>query len=157
MEKIKKQIQEKEFSTQVKNEETSDNENDIEISIDKKPDTWASENESGSDSDSDTEENESDSMENDSKTEEKFVDKCGKTIKKEEKQSNKSLTPRPSDAEDGKTIFIRNVPFSCTNNDVRECFEKYGAVQYALICIDKLTEHSKGTAFVKYKVNFIFP
>lgn len=32
--------------------------------------------------------------------------------------------------------------------------EKIGPVIYAVICIDPLTEHSRGTAFVKFKVNF---
>lgn len=30
--------------------------------------------------------------------------------------------------------------------------EKFGPVYYALVCVDRLTEHSKGTAFVKFRV-----
>lgn len=32
--------------------------------------------------------------------------------------------------------------------------ERYGPICYALVCIDPLTEFSRGTAFVKFKVNF---
>ncbi|KAI4495694.1 hypothetical protein M0802_008529 [Mischocyttarus mexicanus] len=56
-----------------------------------------------------------------------------------------------NDVEEGKTVFIKNVPFSTTNNELKEFMERFGPVEYALICIDRLTEHSKGTAFVKFK------
>jgi RNA-binding proteins (RRM domain) len=49
-------------------------------------------------------------------------------------------------------VFIKNVPFSATNEDLRTCVEQFGKVIYAIICIDPVTEHSKGTAFVKFEV-----
>ena len=49
-------------------------------------------------------------------------------------------------------MFVKNVPFSANNDDLRNCMEQYGQVIYALICIDPVTEHSKGTAFVKFQV-----
>lgn len=61
-----------------------------------------------------------------------------------------------NDVSEGKTVFIKNVPFSATNEDLQSCMEKYGPIYYALICKDKYTEHSKGTAFVKFCVSFIF-
>ncbi|KAL1506746.1 hypothetical protein ABEB36_006050 [Hypothenemus hampei] len=54
------------------------------------------------------------------------------------------------DVHEGKTVFIKNVPFQATNEDLKECMSQYGPLYYALICMDKLTEHSKGTAFVKF-------
>lgn len=60
-----------------------------------------------------------------------------------------------NDVVEGKTVFIKNVPFDATNEDLRECMSQFGPLYYALICIDKLTEHSKGTAFVKFKVKMI--
>lgn len=72
-------------------------------------------------------------------------------IKKEEQK------PRfmSHDVAEGKTVFVKNVPFSVTNDDLKECMDQFGPILYALICMDKLTEHSKGTAFVKFKVNMI--
>lgn len=62
-----------------------------------------------------------------------------------------------NDVAEGKTVFIKNVPFDATNEDLRECMSQFGPLYYALICIDKLTEHSKGTGFVKFKVKiYIF-
>lgn len=60
-----------------------------------------------------------------------------------------------NDVVEGKTIFIKNVPFDATNDDLKKCMSQFGPLYYALICIDKLTEHSKGTAFVKFRVNNI--
>lgn len=57
-----------------------------------------------------------------------------------------------NDVVEGKTVFIKNVPFDATNDDLRQCMLQFGPLYYALICIDKLTEHSKGTAFVKFRV-----
>ncbi|XP_018561291.1 RNA-binding protein 28-like [Anoplophora glabripennis] len=55
-----------------------------------------------------------------------------------------------NDVSEGKTIFVKNVPFQATNDDLKQCMLQFGRVYYALICVDKLTEHSKGTAFVKF-------
>ncbi|XP_050355482.1 RNA-binding protein 28 [Nymphalis io] len=55
-----------------------------------------------------------------------------------------------NDAEDGCTVFLTNVPFSVDNDELRTFAERTGPVKYALICVDKLTEHSKGSGFVKF-------
>ncbi|KAJ8728757.1 hypothetical protein PYW07_006453 [Mythimna separata] len=55
-----------------------------------------------------------------------------------------------NDAEDGCTLFIRNIPFSVDNGQLREFAERVGPVRYALVCVDHLTEHSKGSGFVKF-------
>ncbi|KAJ0172555.1 hypothetical protein K1T71_011694 [Dendrolimus kikuchii] len=55
-----------------------------------------------------------------------------------------------NDAEDGCTVFITNIPFSIDNDLLKDFAEKTGPVKYALICMDKMTEHSKGTGFVKF-------
>ncbi|XP_043267883.1 RNA-binding protein 28 [Venturia canescens] len=56
-----------------------------------------------------------------------------------------------NDVNEGKTVFLKNVPFAVKNEELRERMEQYGPVYYALICMDPLTEHSKGTAFVKFR------
>lgn len=43
------------------------------------------------------------------------------------------------------------MPFTATNEDVRSCFAQFGPLYYALVCMDHFTEHSKGTAFVKFR------
>jgi len=81
-----------------------------------------------------------------------------KSVKKEEDSDNeKNLsTKRPSrvsnDVSEGKTIFLKNVPFSVKNDELEKYMEQFGPVYYALVCIDPLTEYSRGTAFVKFQV-----
>lgn len=70
----------------------------------------------------------------------------------ESKENEKTTHFKSHDVAEGKTIFVKNVPFQATNEDLKQCMLQYGRVYYALICIDKLTEHSKGTAFVKFLV-----
>ncbi|XP_075222942.1 RNA-binding protein 28 [Lycorma delicatula] len=55
------------------------------------------------------------------------------------------------DVSEGRTVFIKNVPFTATNEDLKECVKQFGPLFYALICIDPITEHSRGTAFVKFQ------
>lgn len=63
---------------------------------------------------------------------------------------------RKEDVDEGKTVFVKNLPFSADDNEFRECMEKFGPVFYALICKDKLTERSKCSGFVKFKVRVLF-
>ncbi|XP_072386107.1 RNA-binding protein 28 [Diabrotica undecimpunctata] len=70
---------------------------------------------------------------------------------KEEKPLESARKPYLShDVSEGKTVFVKNVPFDATNDDLKQCMRQFGHIYYALVCIDKLTEHSKGTAFVKF-------
>ncbi|EFN79663.1 RNA-binding protein 28 [Harpegnathos saltator] len=78
---------------------------------------------------------------------------------KQKKKSNRiedhstSKHPRRvfDDVNEGKTVFLKNVPFSVKNNELKEYMEQFGPIYYALVCTDRLTEYSKGTAFVKFK------
>lgn len=93
-----------------------------------------------------------DDSEDESEEENDIKDK--NNIKIELDDESVSQQPRriSNDVTEGKTVFIKNVPFNATNDDLKSCMEQFGPVYYALICIDKLTEHSKGTAFVKFRV-----
>jgi len=56
------------------------------------------------------------------------------------------------DVKEGLTVFLRNVSFSVTNDELKRFMkERFGPIYYALVCMDRLTEHSKGTAFVKFR------
>ena len=49
---------------------------------------------------------------------------------------------------DSSTLFLRNVPFSCSDEMLKEHFQFFGPVRYARIVLDQATERSKGTGFV---------
>ncbi len=58
---------------------------------------------------------------------------------------------RPSDVTEGRTIFVRNVPFDSDEPALVEQFKAFGRVVYAKIVKDKATGVSRGTAFVQVR------
>ncbi|XP_014477465.1 PREDICTED: RNA-binding protein 28 isoform X2 [Dinoponera quadriceps] len=103
-----------------------------------------SEDESADDSDDDDNSGDNDDEDGD--------DGIKDFIKEEERSDEGEVKQRISDdVNEGRTVFLKNVPFSIKNNELKGYMEQFGPVYYALVCIDRLTEHSKGTAFVKFK------
>jgi cold-inducible RNA-binding protein len=49
----------------------------------------------------------------------------------------------------GKRVFVGNLPFSATEDQLRELFSQHGEVVSAEIVKDKFTERSRGFAFVE--------
>ncbi len=49
----------------------------------------------------------------------------------------------------GKRVFVGNLPFSATEDQLRELFSQHGEVASAEIVKDKFTERSRGFAFVE--------
>ena len=54
---------------------------------------------------------------------------------------------------DGNTLFIKNMSFDTDQETLKELFSQFGRVRYALLCVDPLTEHPRGTAFVQFAVS----
>lgn len=60
-------------------------------------------------------------------------------------------TKGPSkDVVEERTLFIKNLSFDATDEEIAEVLRKYGELKYVLLCIDKLTEHPRGTAFAQF-------
>lgn len=116
----------------------------------KQPET---DEESGSDADDDEEIDvkECDESDESKVSEDEQSDDDEKNIKMEEEDEVKRPRFESHDVTEGKTVFLKNVPFSVKNQQLRSYMEKFGPVYYALVCIDPLTEFSKGTAFVKFR------
>ncbi|XP_049431135.1 RNA-binding protein 28 isoform X1 [Epinephelus fuscoguttatus] len=85
---------------------------------------------------------------NDSQDEEDDEDdEEDKTAKK--KTTSKKLLP--SDVNEGKTVFIRNLSFDTEEEGLEEVLLKYGELNYIKIVVHHDTGHSKGVAFAQFK------
>lgn len=71
---------------------------------------------------------------------------------KEEIDEKKINHKKSNDVAERCTVFIKNIPFESTSDDLRKVCRQFGLIHYAVITVDKVSGHSKGTGFVKYKV-----
>ncbi len=46
-------------------------------------------------------------------------------------------------------IYVGNLPFNISEDEIRDAFEQYGAVDSARIIMDKFTNRSRGFGFVE--------
>lgn len=52
-----------------------------------------------------------------------------------------------------KKIYVGNLPYSASEEDLREAFAKFGELQSVRIIMDEATGSSKGFGFVEMAVN----
>ena len=57
---------------------------------------------------------------------------------KDEKEKEEEKKPRViGDADEGKTLFVRNIPMDATQKDLFRFFKRYGRLVYVKLCQDK--------------------
>jgi nucleolar protein 4 len=102
------------------------------------------EDESDSDEDSDSDEGiESDDDENSNSNTDSDSHPTTDSDSNEENPDKPTLPP----PEAGTTLFIRNLPFSATQEDLRALFRTFGPLRYARITTDPSSGRSRGTGF----------
>lgn len=50
-------------------------------------------------------------------------------------------------------LFVGSLPFDTTQDQLKELFEQYGAVESAVIIMDRDTNRSRGFGFVEFSDN----
>ncbi|KAI0691425.1 hypothetical protein BC835DRAFT_1407246 [Cytidiella melzeri] len=55
--------------------------------------------------------------------------------------------PQLPQTDTGTTLFVRNIPFEATEDELRTIFRAFGPLRYARITIDRDTGRSRGTGF----------
>ena len=117
------------------------------------------EEEEGEKEEKEEKEEEEEESEKEEKEEESEEEKEDNHMEVEEEKKE-----RPSvigDADEGKTLFVRNIPMDATQRDLFRFFKRFGKLVYVKLCVDKsvptlalihrLTTLSKGTGFVKFE------
>ncbi|KAG6919826.1 hypothetical protein DXG01_000331 [Tephrocybe rancida] len=65
----------------------------------------------------------------------------------EDEDMEEPVKPALPPPETGTTLFIRNLPFTATEDELRTLFRSFGPLRYARITIDHATGRSRGTGF----------
>ncbi|KAG5652797.1 hypothetical protein H0H81_003627 [Sphagnurus paluster] len=65
----------------------------------------------------------------------------------EDEDMEEPVKPTLPPPETGTTLFIRNLPFNATEDELRTLFRSFGPLRYARITIDHATGRSRGTGF----------
>ncbi|KAI9828839.1 MAG: RNA recognition motif-containing protein [Phylliscum demangeonii] len=63
---------------------------------------------------------------------------------------DESSVQEPQMEDRSGTLFIRNVPFTATDDSLYEHFKQFGPVRYCRVVLDPSTERPRGTAFVSF-------
>ncbi|KAG5355525.1 Nucleolar protein 4 [Yarrowia sp. C11] len=69
----------------------------------------------------------------------------------EEEEEEEDTTPKVKAQSNSSTVFVRNIPYDATAESLKEHFELFGTVRYALPVMDKATGQPRGTAFVAFE------
>ncbi|KAL1994304.1 hypothetical protein VTN49DRAFT_2973 [Thermomyces lanuginosus] len=99
---------------------------------------------SASEGEEDTEEPDSDASEGEGESESEDEDEEDDDEEDEEEDDEEE----EEDDRTASTVFIRNLPFTCTDDALYQHFRQFGPVRYARVVIDPETEKPRGTGFV---------
>ncbi|KAL9092313.1 MAG: hypothetical protein Q9165_004487 [Trypethelium subeluteriae] len=86
------------------------------------------------------------SPDDDAIDEDTFEDELGK----DDEPPAASVPTNGHGPDNSSTLFMRNLPFSCTDEDLYEHFAQFGPLRYARVVLDPVTERSRGMGFVSF-------
>ncbi|OCF34024.1 nucleolar protein 4 [Kwoniella heveanensis BCC8398] len=66
----------------------------------------------------------------------------------DDEEEDEPVKPTLPSVDVGATLFIRNLPFETTEQELNQLFRSFGPLRYARITMDKVTGRSRGTGFV---------
>ncbi|KAJ6618251.1 hypothetical protein B0H10DRAFT_2029966 [Mycena sp. CBHHK59/15] len=108
---------------------------------------------SGSDSDSDTSSGSDSEDDEDGDDSDEHLgvhdgdDDDESSVDDDDEELGTPIKPQLPPPEDGTTLFVRNVPFAATEDELRTLFRAFGPLRYARITMDFATGRSRGTGF----------
>ncbi|KXJ88780.1 hypothetical protein Micbo1qcDRAFT_166221 [Microdochium bolleyi] len=66
----------------------------------------------------------------------------------DEDEEGEKTPPKQLSTDNSTTVFVRNLPFSTTDADLKAHFEQFGTIRYARIVMDRAADRPAGTGFV---------
>uniref|UniRef100_A0A182RRZ5 RRM domain-containing protein n=1 Tax=Anopheles funestus TaxID=62324 RepID=A0A182RRZ5_ANOFN len=123
---------------QIKDED-EDNDDDEGDDDDEDDDDDYEDDDDDDDDDEDDEDDEEEDEDEDTKP-----PKMSKMSVKKEKQRN--------EVEEEREVFVKNIPFTVDASELKEIMSQFGIVEKALINKERVSGHSKGTAFVIFRL-----
>ncbi|KAL7945740.1 hypothetical protein V8C42DRAFT_321439 [Trichoderma barbatum] len=76
-----------------------------------------------------------------------------KLLDEDEEEKEPEKPKRELMTDNSSTVFVRNLPFTTTDEQLQSFFGHFGKVRYARVVIDKATEKPAGTGFVCFIEN----
>jgi heterogeneous nuclear ribonucleoprotein A1/A3 len=58
--------------------------------------------------------------------------------------------PVPTPDRDGRRLFVRGLPYDATDQALHDAFIVYGAIDEAIVMVDRMTGRGKGFGFVTF-------
>ncbi|KAB8267937.1 hypothetical protein BDV30DRAFT_26531 [Aspergillus minisclerotigenes] len=80
--------------------------------------------------------------------EDEDMDDIDQSDEDEDEEEEEEEEEEKEDERTAATVFIRNLPFTCTDETLYEHFTQFGPLRYARIVVDPETERPRGTGFV---------
>lgn len=75
-------------------------------------------------------------------------DEEDKNEESEDDDTDTKERPTLAPPEAGTTLFIRNLPYQATEQELKDLFRSFGPLRYARITVDPVTSRSRGTGFI---------
>lgn len=72
-------------------------------------------------------------------------------VEEEEEEEEEEKPRKKSNRQEAFSVFVRNIPYDADAVTLKEHFEQFGAVKYALPVIDRETGLARGSAFVAFE------
>ena len=95
------------------------------------------------DSDDDSDDDDSDDNDSDDDNDDIIAEKTSESV-------TKTTTSNTEKNGNELTVFVRNLPFEASDDDLFKAFRRFGPVQYARVVVDKALNRCKGVGFVRF-------
>ncbi|XP_066541052.1 RNA-binding protein 28 [Hoplias malabaricus] len=149
--KSKVQQKEDEHSELTSDDDDDDVDKDVEEDEDEEEEEYQHKGSIGEEIDSDDEQEDTDGSDDDvdEDDDDDDEDDDDDDIAKQKKKKTKKLLP--TDVNEGRTVFIRNLSFDSEEEGIEEVLLQFGELNYVRVVLHPETGHSKGCAFAQFK------